>query len=252
VALSAFASMGRLSSAISCLNKSLSRLISGCQASPYTIWHCFLLIYKCFGNLRYFDYITVVNIRMFKNKYLVPSINMVNTIANSIDKVVLINTVAGKGVIDEGKQSSSLRLIQEALKESGYETVLLYPANPISSVSAVFGGLNRMVDDLEAKLKNEWNIVFGFSVYTGTYWVFQEIAKLIKKKFPFSTIVAGGPHFARESIFDSDGVRCLDSVEVALSETHEERQITDFVVVGDAQPFIDFINSWCFNAPGSG
>lgn len=171
---------------------------------------------------------------------------------NTIDKVVLINTVAEKGIIDKGELSSSLRLIREALRESGYEKVLLYPPYLIEHGDAVFGGIKRMIDNLETKLKNEWNIVFGFSVYTGAYWVFQELAKLIRERFPFSTIVAGGPHFARETIVGSDGVRCLDSVEVALSEIHKERQITDFVVVGDAQPFIDFITIYQGKYPKDG
>lgn len=169
--------------------------------------------------------------------------------ASSIDKVVLINICSGsEGYIDIGDSYLPFKFIEEGLRAVGFHKVVKFPSRRLSLSEMFYDNENKLLEELRNSLKDDWNIMFGLPVMTETYWAAEIISELIRRDFPFSTIVAGGNHIEREDIFDRDKVRCFDAVDIALLpqqnrkfNAKKKRPFADFAVVGHMQPFIELV-----------
>ncbi|MBI4454197.1 hypothetical protein HY636_06135 [Candidatus Woesearchaeota archaeon] len=176
--------------------------------------------------------------------------------ASSIDKVVLINISSGsEGIINPGDSYLSFKFIEEGLRAVGFHNLVKFPSKPLSLFEMFYGNGNRLMEELHNSLRDDWNIMFGLPVMTETYWAAEVISGMIRRDFPFSTIVAGGNHIERENIFDRDGIRCFDAVDIALLPQQDrqlnvkkKRPFANFAVTGHMQPFIELVmNDGRFN-----
>ena len=156
-----------------------------------------------------------------------------------VDKVVLVNTLEqGLDYLHIGAADQNLGLVTivEALHTQGYRDVELFPNKPYEVTPNGIVEENSFRESLVRSVGDAKNVVFGVSTTTDEYYKFLFVTKVVRELFPNATIVAGGPHFAREVLIDSKGNRYKDPIEIALQE-----QLADAVVVGHAQPFVDFV-----------
>lgn len=159
-----------------------------------------------------------------------------------VDKVILINTRGDSYTslaFDSAQKSVSLQTIVAGLKENGFDNISLVPHNtlpPVLDEISITPQLESIAYELIESSKGCDNIIFGISTTTDDYFKLESISRVIRKLFPTSKIVGGGPHFVREEIITSNGKKVRDPVQIAL-----EDKSVDAVVVGDAQPFIDLV-----------
>lgn len=118
-------------------------------------------------------------------------------------------------------------------------------------------GYRAQIVDLSSVPEDSWNELiptadlYGFSTYTSTYCRAVEIAKLVKKRFPDSMTVAGGPHASalRDEVqqdFDfvivGEGERALLQLVRALENGEAALKILEMAPVEsiDSLPFPDY------------
>jgi hypothetical protein len=151
-------------------------------------------------------------------------------------KVVLMSASRSwgpKGIV--GGKSLALKTIQAGLMQGQKDRrikVSLFPSHYYASPRDP-----NFKIELDSVIDGGKKVIFGLSTTTQDYANFQDLASFLREKYSTATIVAGGAHFRRESVV-RNLVRLKDPIEVALEEG-----LADAVVVGHAQPFLDFVNN---------
>lgn len=169
---------------------------------------------------------------------------MVDHWLGMVDLVVLVNTWGepepGRStVLDSARRHLGLTAIGSVVE--GLTTVAYFPDEESVGVDrdAATVGLE---DGLRRAVGEARHIVFGLSTSSADYHKLLLVAGVIRNLFPEATLFGGGPHFVRENagnaLMLADGTRVRDPVEIALQE-----RVLDFVVVGNAQPFVEFIRT---------
>jgi hypothetical protein len=142
------------------------------------------------------------------------------------DRVVLVNSLFGADDFSPGNQHLGLLTIKEGLRTAGFNDVLLLPDKKTDAIS----GLETMLGSLK-KTGTGQNTLFGITVMTECYSNFVSISGMIRKLFPKSAIIGGGPHFQREPWNEYD-----DPVKAALKEG-----LVDAVGVKHGKSIVDLI-----------
>lgn len=123
-----------------------------------------------------------------------------------------------------------LRTLQAALRQNGFQQTKIFPANR-RVVRDVVENKTGIINGLKDLGAGERGTAIGISTTSDDYFKLPTLSAMIKKAFPGSFLIAGGPHFRREK---TDQI--LSPIEVAL-----QTNLADAVVAGHGQPLVDFI-----------
>lgn len=153
-------------------------------------------------------------------------------------QTILVNCNGRSSAIEAipGRRLLALETIRSGLAERGYPAVSMFPIKEpmlfgpwLADPKDVMGEFGSLVDPSK-------KLVIGLSTTTDDYFKFEQLSQLFRKTYPGSLIVGGGPHFKRENVVTSAGIRFRDPVEVALQE-----KLCDAAVVGHCSPFLDLL-----------
>jgi hypothetical protein len=128
------------------------------------------------------------------------------------------------------KPSLGLSTIQLALRERGFTKVRMYP-NRTTQRQDLIQNQRSILSWLRMLCGDGDGILFALSTTSDEYYKFEVLSRLLQTAFPKARIVAGGPHFVRESIGNA-----ADPVETAL-----RRGLAHAVQVGHAGGFVDLV-----------
>ena len=170
----------------------------------------------------------------------------------SVNRVILINagnfngyhardakSIHGKHIFEMGRfheteQNLGLSAILFALRQNGFSQTHIFPNH--TQIINLNSQKNRdgIIRGLKSLGADGNGTVIGISTTSQDYPAFHSLSRIVRESFPDATIVAGGPHFVKEEVGDF-----RDPVEFALQEGSIHA-----VVVGHAQPFVDFITKY--------
>ena len=167
--------------------------------------------------------------------------------------VILVSTNARKyslekqivrATIPKGEQILTLKTIQAALENRGIKP-RLFPESPLK-IEVEPGTLRPTAESADnikkafAGVVGDSQIVFGLSVTTENYWLYEVLSQIIRAEYPGATIISGGPHFKREELF-VNGKKIHDPIEIALGNN-----LSDGIVVGGCSPFVSYLGGRSF------
>ena len=128
----------------------------------------------------------------------------------------------------------NLNTIAAGLTHAGFNRVAFTTPEGIGHPPDLERHSGAILDCFARLGAGEDGAIIGISTTTEEFYKYRALTRMLKGSFPGSQIVAGGSHFVRERFDGYENYR--DPVEDALMAGN-----TDAVVVGHAQPFVDFV-----------
>ncbi len=128
----------------------------------------------------------------------------------------------------------NLNTVAAGLTHAGFNRIAFTAPEGIGYSPDLERDKGSILDGFARLGAGEDGAVIGISTTTEEFYKYRAIARMLKERFPDARIIGGGWHFVREKFDGNEDYR--DPVEDVLLAGD-----TDAVVVGDAQPFVDFV-----------